>query len=404
MSAPTDTGPAPAGPGRTLVIVCAAHFLSHLHIVALPPVFALMAVHYDVGFAELGLAMAVFNLATLMTQPLAGVAADRLGPKPVLGAGLVLAGVVYVAVGLSTSYGALLALMVAAGVANSVYHPADYAILGRMAAGGRQGRAYGWHTFAGFLGGAVAPVTMAGAVLAHSWQAGVMVAGVLALAVAPLVALIPAMPGAPAMARRPGEGGAARALAGLTGGLGSGPLVRLTGFFFLMALATIGLQGFTVAALAEGRGMGVAGANMALSSFLLAMALGVLAGGPLADRSRRHGLLAAGTFAAAGVLMLPVALVALPLVAVCALLALAGALVGAAMPARDMLVNAAAPAGASGRVFGIVTSGLNVGGIVAPPLFGALIDAGHPAAIFLLAGAMMLATAALAAAGDGRKA
>ncbi|WP_201156775.1 MFS transporter [Rhodobaculum claviforme] len=389
------TPPAPRT-GRTLAIVCAAHFISHLHIVALPPVFALMAVHYGVGFAELGLALAVFNLATLVTQPLAGLAADRIGPRPVLAAGLLLAGATYVAVGLSQGYGALLALMVVAGVANSVYHPADYAILGRTTGGGRKGRAFAWHTFAGFLGGAVAPLTMAAAVIAHSWQAGLIAVGGLALLVAPLVALIPPLPGGAAPPAQ-GSGRVTRALTGLTGGLAAGPLLRLTGFFFLMALATIGLQGFTVAALAEGRGMGVAEANLALSSFLLAMALGVLAGGRLADRTKRHGALAAGTFAGAAVLMVPTALMALPLAALCAVLAVAGALVGAAMPARDMLVQAAAPEGASGRVFGLVTSGLNAGGILAPPLFGALIDAGQPTAIFLLAGATMLATALLAA-------
>lgn len=400
MSAASGTpGAAEPAAARTLAIVCAAHFVSHLHFLALPPVFALMAVHYGVGFAELGLALALFNLATLLTQPLAGVLADRAGPRAVLAAGLVLGGVSFVAVGASQSYGALMALMVAAGVANSVYHPADYAILGRMAAGGRKGRAFSLHTFSGFLGGAVAPMAMAGAAVWHSWQAGAILAGLLALAVAPLVALIPAQPTSPKATSGPAQG----VLGGLTGGMAGGALVRLTGFFFLMALATIGLQGFTVAALAEARGMGVAEANLALSSFLLAMALGVLAGGPLADRSRRHGLLAGGTFAGAAALMLPVALLPLPLIALCAVFAVAGGLVGAAMPARDILVTRAAPEGATGRVFGIVTSGLNAGGILAPPLFGALIDAGRPDGIFLLAGAMLLATAALAALGTGRK-
>ncbi len=397
MAAHTDLPPIGAsGVRRTLAVVCAAHFISHLHIVALPPVFALMAVHYGVSFAELGIALAVFNLATLLTQPLAGVAVDRIGPRPVLVAGLLLAGVAYVAVGLSYSYGALLALMVAAGVANSVYHPADYAILSRVSPGGRKGRSFAWHTFAGFLGGAVAPLTMAVAVMAHSWQAGLIAVGLLGLAVAPFVVLIPPISGGATPVRSAPGGRVTRAMSGLTGGLASGPLVRLTGFFFLMALATIGLQGFTVAALAEARGLGVTDANLALSAFLLAMALGVLAGGRLADRTTRHGMLAAATFAGAAALMMPVALLTLPLVVLCLLFAAAGGLVGAAMPARDLLVQAAAPEGASGRVFGIVTSGLNAGGILAPPLFGALIDAGQPAAIFLLAGGMMLATALLA--------
>ena len=58
-----------------------------------------------------------------------GFVVDRFGPKRVLIAGLVLGGLAFVLLGLRPSYQMLLATAVLAGLANCVYHPADYAIL-----------------------------------------------------------------------------------------------------------------------------------------------------------------------------------------------------------------------------------------------------------------------------------
>jgi MFS family permease len=49
-----------------------------------------------------------------------------------------------------------------------------------------------------------------------------------------------------------------------------------------------------------------------------------------------------------------------------------------------MIVRSLAPPGSFGKVFGFVTTGFNLGGIVSPLLFGWLMDQGHPRAIFLL--------------------
>src|SRR5690606_34922186 len=73
-------------------------------------------------------------------------------------------------------------------------------------------------------------------------------------------------------------------------------------------------------------------------------------------------------------------------------LGLAGFLFGVIAPSRDMLVRAAAPAGAEGRVFGIVSTGFNIGGAVGPVLFGWLLDNGRPDGIFWSAVLFMLFT------------
>jgi MFS family permease len=82
---------------------------------------------------------------------------------------------------------------------------------------------------------------------------------------------------------------------------------------------------------------------------------------------------------------------------------LTGFLYGIIQPSRDMLVRKAAPPGAAGRVFGIVSTGFNVGGIIGPLLFGWLMDQGSPRAIFGMAVVFMAATAVLAIIEERRK-
>ncbi|WP_240042091.1 MFS transporter, partial [Pectobacterium versatile] len=95
---------------------------------------------------------------------------------------------------------------------------------------------------------------------------------------------------------------------------------------------------------------------------------------------------------ATAVLVSIVAMYSLPTLVLVPLLAAAGFLSGMIAPSRDMLVRAASPPGAEGRVFGIVSTGFNLGGAAGPVLFGWLLDNGHPHAIFWSAVIFMLIT------------
>ena len=76
---------------------------------------------------------------------------------------------------------------------------------------------------------------------------------------------------------------------------------------------------------------------------------------------------------------------------------LSGFLFGIIQPSRDMLVRKAAPPGAAGRVFGIVSTGFNIGGIFGPMLFGWLMDHGAPRWVFGAAVVFLVPTALVAA-------
>ena len=179
-------------------------------------------------------------------------------------------------------------------------------------------------------------------------------------------------------------------------------VLALTGFFTLLALSHSAMYSFSTVALIAGHGVSLTVATAALTSYLAASAAGVLVGGVLADRTRRHGDVAAAGFALSAAIALAIALFTLPALVLIAAMGLTGFVFGIIQPSRDMLVRKAAPPGAAGRVFGMVSTGFNIGGIIGPLLFGWLMDNGAPRGIFVAAVAFMTATAIFAFVEDRR--
>lgn len=386
-----DTREAPIGldtgrDTRVIGLVSGGHFFSHFYGLCLPPLFPLLKADFGVSYAALGLLIACYSLIGGIGQGGVGFLVDRCGARYVLVAGLALNATAIAAMGFAPDFRTLLALAILAGLGNSVFHPADYAILSGSVSERRLGRAFSVHTFSGVLGWAAAPLTMVFLDARMGWRAALMVVGLAGLAALAVIAHQGAMLRSDtdrrAAALGKGHGGAEKRGLSL---LLTRPILLMFGFFLATEVAMVGIFAFSVSALRQIHGTALDLANAALTAFLVAGAAGVLVGGVLADQSRRHEVLAAVLLGASASFFLAPAFLAMGPVVLLAVFAIAGFAMSAAWPARDMLVRAVTPSGESGKVFGFVSMGLSVGAGVAPVAFGWFLDIGQAPWVFLVA-------------------
>jgi MFS family permease len=387
------------GEAKAVGLVSAAHFVSHFQMLVVPPLFTLLSARWRVGFIDLGLALTVYAVTSVLAQMPMGWLADRFGSRKLLITALCVGGAALASIGIVDRYSWLLIAAGLMGVAGAVYHPADYAILAARVTPSRMGRAFSIHTCAGMLGNAAGPLAMLLLVPRLGLEGALLAAGWVGPLVAVPLYLAPAVEGDSLVrARQPGTPSRGRG-----GTVFTPALFGLVLFFALLSLSSSGLTNFSIPALMNGFHLPFAAANLALTAYLTATALGVLAGGFVADMTRRHGDVAAVGFALNALIILAIATVGLGPALLVALMGGAGLLSGIIQPSRDMLVRAAAPAGAIGRAFGIVTIGLSFGGTIGPMLFGWIMDNHAPQWIFIASALFMVLTVVTALAGDRRR-
>src|SRR6266700_6405498 len=230
---------------RTLAAISVAHWVSHFHLFVLPMLFPFLKEQLGVGYIELGFALTVFGIVSGLTQAPIGYLADHIGARKVLLIGLSVGGLALMLLGLHLSYTSLILCAALLGLANSVYHPCDYAILSTHMDVRRMGRAFSIHTFAGYLGGAVAPAIMATLVAWIGGLGALIVAG----AVGPLVAILLLIVGIPdaGASKSRDDGAPAQRVSVMTP-----TIIVLTIFFMLLGLSNAGISNFGVVALMGG--------------------------------------------------------------------------------------------------------------------------------------------------------
>ncbi|WP_420477106.1 MFS transporter [Noviherbaspirillum sp. ST9] len=369
---------------QVIGLVGVAHGVSHFFHLILAPLFPWLKEAFGLSYAELGLLMTAFFVVSGIGQALAGFVVDRVGARAVLFSGIGFLGLSALVLSQANSYSMLLAGSMLAGVGNSVFHPADFTLLNKRVSTPRLGHAFSVHGISGNLGWAAAPVFLTLMAGLFGWRSALLAAALIPFAVLALLFVYRDLlrtdeVSAAVAASKKGDAGEGHIL-----GFMRLPAVWMCfAFFFITAMALGGIQSFSSQSLRELYGMSLASATAGYTAYMLASAAGMVWGGFLASKTSRHDRTIAFAFTAAGVFALVVATGVVPPLVAVALMGAIGFGAGVAGPSRDLLIRAAAPKNATGRVYGVVYSGLDIGLASGPALFGALMDAGHPSWVFV---------------------
>ncbi len=372
-SSPPSPTPTPLRRDAEVIgLVGIAHLVSHFGQLLLPPLFPWLKDAFGVGYTQLGFLMTIFFVVSCGTQTLSGFLVDRFGPRPVLFGGLLLVAAGAFGFAASPNYAVMAFFAVIAGTGNGVFHPVDYTLLNRKVSAGRLGHAYSVHGVTGSLGWAVAPLLVVPLAMAFHWRIALAAGGCVALAVFLLLWVKRAALDLPPASRPAASNGAI--------GEGSFDFLRIPAvwmcfaFFLVYAGVLTGVQAYAPQAARHLHDVPVALAAVCVTVFMVCSAGGVVLGGFLAsDRERCERIVGLG-FGTGALIAAALSFATLPAMVIPALFGAMGFASGIAGPSRDMLVKRSTPENASGRVYGVVYSGLDVGQAIAPLIFGALLD------------------------------
>jgi len=398
--------PARASETKLVAGVCFAHLVSHYYILILAPLFAFIRADFGVTYTELSLALTTFNVVSAVSQTPVGFFIDRTGARINLIGGLLLGSAAVAVAGLVHSYWAFIAMYAVLGLANTVYHPANYTLLSEHVSPKRITQVLSYHTCAGMAGSAIAPVTLLLMQTVVGWRGAFLCASVLGVIAALILANLDEGPvyrtvhAAKPHNDQPTSAPAADGWQLLL----SPPILLNLVFFVVLSMVGGGLNQYLVVGLGALYGTPPAIANTALTGLLAMSAIGVLVGGALAARTARHNLVASVGLLVTGAVATLIALGDPGAVLMVLVISLSGFASGMTMPSRDMIVRAVTPPGSFGKVFGFVTTGFHIGGMVAPVIFGQLLDHGHPRAVFFyIAACALVAIATVAFGMSGRR-
>jgi MFS family permease len=367
-----STNPVPWRDDALIVgLVAGAHLISHFFQLVLAPLFPWIKAEFGWSYAELGFILSVLFTVSGLGQAAAGFVVDRFGPRATLSGGLACLAIGALLFAVSHSYAGFLLGAVFAGLGNCVFHPVDFWFINHRVSVPRLGPAYSVHGLSGSLGWAFAPVFLVGLAAAFGWRGAVFAAALLPLVMIALVWLYAVTAPVPQ-----GESESLFAFLRL-------PTIWLCfGFFFFVAAALGGVQSFSPTIFMQGYGLDRHAAAMSITIYMLASAGGMLAGGWLVSRSQVLERNITIALALSVLAALAVAMKLLPGMYAMVFMVVMGFGSGLSGPSRDMLIRSASPPGATGRVYGVVYSGLDAGIAAGPFVFGKMLDHGLAVEVF----------------------
>jgi FSR family fosmidomycin resistance protein-like MFS transporter len=373
---------------RILTLISTGHALSNFYVLCIPALIPFLKLEFGVSYALLGLLLTARAITSGLLQIPMGYLVDKWGGKRVLISGLFMLSTSFTLFAFIPSFWWAMPLMVLFGVGIATMRPSNYTILIASISASWIGRAFGINMFAAHAGRAIAPPLIVSIAIFWDWRVAMFMAGAMGFVVATtLTTQWRIVRDDIVQPRKSHDLSFTQEIRTLA----SGSLFLFFIFFIFNALTTHGVHSFTVAALAELRATPLAVASGALTGYLIASALGVLAGGFLVDKTSRHALVAVAVMLGSGALFMVVGAVDMSIVLIIVAMSVAGILQGVLRPARDMLMRAVIPKESFGKAIGMVATGAAIGGALAPVIFGWILDTGHPAWLFyVLAGCLVI--------------
>jgi len=368
-------------------LISAGHFISHFYVICLAPLYIAMSKDLGVGFAELGLITSGFFVAGATLQMPAGLLVDRIGAKRVLFVGMFLLSLSVTLAGLTNSYWTLLILFMFAGAGNCVFHPCDYVIMSSSIDENKLGRAFSIHSFSGSAGFFAVPLVMPLLMERTSWQTALFIIGVCGLVIVGVIFLFQKVLIDTASRQKQPSGQLSRTRDALL----TKRILSHFVYFITSSAATSALAGLTIVVLVSYYGVSEKLAGFILLAYLVSASAGVITGGFIADKTKRHNVVLVVTMLIATLVTGIAALGVIDFWACVGMLVIAGLTKGIVAPSRDLMVRNDAPPKLLGGVVAFVTIGFTIGNGTAPAIAGWLVDLGSPLNVFWFAAAMSLA-------------
>ena len=374
---------------RVVGLISLAHGSSHFFHLILPPMFPWLKAEFGFNYAELGLLMTIFFVVSCIVQAASGFLVDRIGSRPVLFAGVALLALAALTYSQSNGYAMLVLGAVIAGCGNGVFHPVDYTLINHKISPPNLPYAYSIHGVTGYIGWAAAPAFMVAIATIADWRIAFLSAAVLEVLILATLWVSRARLVDDVQARRDeseashitnNPGGAPMS----TFGFLRLPVVWLCWIFFFFSMAaTTGLQSFAPTALFKIYDIAVSSGNYYLTLMSLGGAGGMLLGGYLATKLKVPERIITICFTVNIVMGLLMATGLVPVELIIIAFIVIGLGLGVAAPSRDLMIRTATPSGSSGRVYGIVYSGIDLGAALSPLIFGIFLDVGLPKFLFI---------------------
>jgi MFS transporter, FSR family, fosmidomycin resistance protein len=387
----------------TIGLVGLAHATSHFSQMLLVPLFPVFQSEFSLSYSQIGFLVSVLYMISSLGQASSGFIVDKLGARPVLFTSFAFFIAAALTAANATSYSSLILVMVLVGIGNAPFHPVDFTIMNQRVSAQRLGYAFSLHGVTGNLGWALAPLFFVGITSLSSWRTAYICAATLYACILAVLVLNKDLLHTQVAPQAKLDKASQRS------GVSDFAFLKLPavwwcfGFFMFATMTLAVIQSYSIAILQNLHDVSLYAANVTLTSYMLFAAAGMLVGGWVAAKfpDKSDVVVARAMTAAAAILVLAASGI-FGAIGACMLIASTGFAIGVGGPSRDMMIKKATPAGATGRVYGLVYSGMDVGFAIAPVVFGVFMDRGYYASVLVGAGVTLMIAVFLAL-GVGRR-